>query len=135
MAAEGGNGASWFQRWLPVGAAAVVVGGVIATYFIGQGATQNTISNLQIQVSVLQGKINKDESKIGRLEGEVAASKVFNCQQFSVIEVQMGTVETLLNKSQVVNERDFALLWEKSYGSQFPNIFYPISIPHESPRC
>ena len=132
---ETGNGAGWLQKWLPVGAAAVVVGGVVATYFVGQGATQNTIDNLKAANAQLERKVQKLEGANGQVQGQIASMRVYNCQQFTTVEIQMATVETLLNKTQAVNERDTARLWQKAFAQDYPDIFYPVSIPHEAPKC
>lgn len=130
-----GNGASWFQKWLPVGAAAVVVGGVVATYFIGQGATQNTIDGLKLSVSSLDRKVQKLESSNNSLLGQIVALHVYDCAQFGRIEGQFATTETILNKTQIEDSRKIALLWDKVYAQPYPDMFYAVQIEHQQPEC
>lgn len=130
MAEENGNGKNGVTRlgaWAPIISAGVPL--VVAFIWIGTIA-QDVRGNAEKTVA--------QEERINRLLFQVQTlqlSMAENCRQLSTVEVQFGTVETIINKTQAANERDTALLWQKAYGQQYPTIFYPISIPHEAMPC
>ncbi|MDE2096513.1 MAG: hypothetical protein KGL39_04645 [Patescibacteria group bacterium] len=130
-----GNGSRFIQQWVPLGAGAVAVIASISGYFISQGETAQTISNLQLTVQEQGRKLGRNDVRIGSLEGEVSSRRAFDCQQFVLIEVQIQAMETLLNKTQVENEREMSLLWNKTYGQAYPDVFYPVTVAHDPPKC
>lgn len=126
-----GNGGKWWLTWAPAIAASVVVVVAVGNYFATQGSNQTTVAGLMAKVDDLQRRMGNANSSIQALE----IAQADDCRQLSTVEVQMGTVETIINKTQVANQRDIALLWDKAYSQQYPSTFYAVNIPHEAMPC
>lgn len=126
-----GNGSKLWQTWLPLGASAVLLIGAISSYFGQQGSASTTVANLQATVQAQNERINRLSDTVRILQLSAAE----DCRQLATVEVQMATVETILNKTQVANQRDISLLWNKIYGQTYPDVFYAVSIPHEAMPC
>ena len=142
MAAGAQNGSAAIQRWFTIGA---IVLGLIAPILGGAW----WLSNLNGRVSALENQSPRDEAltqsklddltrRVNTISANVQGLQIGNaenCRQLSTVEVQMGTVEAILNKTQVVNQRDFALLWNKAFGQVYPDTFYAVTIPHDPMPC
>lgn len=129
MAEENGNGkrSNSIGVWLSGGGVIIAIIGA----FIWVGGLASQVGQNQTTISALATRLAENDKETHDLE--IAMGEA--CRQLATVEVQMGTVETVINKTQVSNQRDVALLWEKAYGQKYPDVFYPVTIPHEAMPC
>lgn len=126
-----GNGAKWWQTWLPVVAAGVMVVVYAGNYFGQKGADAKTLGDLQSKMESLELRVDRSDGDMRRLQ--IAQSA--NCQIFAKIETQFGTVESLINKNGVQFERFREEINSKVFQIPPPGIYDHELIPHEIMPC
>jgi len=126
-----GNGSNLLQKWAPIALACIALVSAAASYFGQQGQNTSALDGLKATVQAQTERLNRMQQQ----QGEMNLAETEACRQLATVEVQLGTVETIINKTQVSNQRDIALLWNKVYAQEYPNVFYAVNIPHEAMPC
>lgn len=131
MAAANGNGAARLGLWASIFMACAVV----MTAFIWVGNIASQVSENDLAIRSLGGRVGAVEADIRRMEIANGQATAGNCQQFAKVETQMAAVETVLNKMNVDSQRDKGAFDLKLFGRVDPAIYYDMKIDHQIMPC
>lgn len=126
-----GNG---YGRYTFYASAAVVCFTLVGA-IIWVGGIANEVAQNKAVIETLDKRLESISEDLRRNDLETANMKIGACQQFAKIEVQIGTVETVINTIRVDDLRERGLSWPKLFNQRYPETFYEIKIPHDIVPC
>lgn len=121
------NGTAKWQLIFSVSGIAIIVLG--AFYWVG------TIASAVTAAAEANRGLSIRISEMERTRSDSSAFYASTCQQFAKIETQIAAMENAINQAHVDDIRDRAVMWEKLYGQQYPNVYYDIRIDHQIMPC
>lgn len=108
---------------------------VVMSAFVWVGGIAGQVSQTQVGLGSISGRISAVEADVRRMEITGGATGASNCQQFAKVETQMAAVETVINKMNVDSQRDKGAVDLKLFNRVDPPIYYDMKIDHQIMPC